>query len=124
VTATAFITAEFIYNPAAAITLTVAPTAIEMGGGTTVVSATLAGLHDGFPSDGTEVFFSTSLGSIDPAGSTVAGLVTVTLTSGEIFGTATITATVDDCMTSTTVEFLPRQVIYLPVVFRDSPGTP
>ncbi len=124
VPATACITTEFISNPAAAITLPAAPTATEMGGGTTVVSATLAGLHDGFPSDGTEVFFSTSLGSIDPAGNTVAGLVTVTLTSGEIFGTATITATVNDVATSTPGEFLPRQVIYLPVVFRDSPGTP
>ncbi len=119
VTATAFVTAEFIYNPAAAITITAAPAQIEMGGETAVVTATLAGLHGGFASDGTEVAFDTSLGSIDLAGSTVAGLVTTTLTSGEIFGTATITATVDDLQATTTVRILAHEIYYFPLVFHN-----
>jgi adhesin/invasin len=118
-TATAFVTAEFIYNPAAAITITAVPTQILMGGGTAVISASLEGVHGGYPSDGTVVSFETSLGTISPSGATTYGVAQTTLTSGTALGTATITATVDLLQATTTVEIVAGSIIYLPVISRD-----
>ena len=56
---------EFIPNPPAGITLTTALDSLPIGGQTTVVTATVPGLHEGIASDGTQVSFTTSLGTID-----------------------------------------------------------
>ena len=49
----------------------------------------------------------------------MAGLVTTTLTSGEIFGTAIITATVDDLQATTTVRILAAEIYFFPIVFHN-----
>jgi hypothetical protein len=118
VTATAFVTAEFIYNPAAAITVTAVPTQIIAHGWKAAVSASLDGLNGGYPSDGTVVSFETSLGSISPSVATTYGQAEATLTSGVAVGTATITATVDDLQATTTVEIVEGETSFLPLVLR------
>jgi hypothetical protein len=117
-TATAFVTAEFIYNPAAAITVTAVPTQIIARGRTAAVSASLDGLNGGFPSDGTVVSFETSLGIISPTATTTYGQAEVTLTSGTMLGIATITATVDNLQATATVEIVEGELHFLPLVFR------
>lgn len=118
-TVTAFVTAEFIYNPAASITVTAVPTQIMMGGRTAIVTAALEGVHGGYPSDGTVVSLEASLGTISPTVTTTYGVATAVLTSGSVSGTATITATVDALQATTTVEIVPSELIFLPLVRRD-----
>ncbi len=121
VTATAMVTMAFIYNPPAGITVVAEPDSIATGGATAVVTATVPGLHDGTASDGTEVTFETSLGTIDDVAYTQRGVATATLTSGSAAGTATITARTDGFEATTSVQFTGNR-IYLPIVLRN--GTP
>jgi hypothetical protein len=116
VTATAFVSITWIYNP---------PAGIEVGAvlteaTTALVTATVPGLHDGVASDGTVVSFETSLGTIDATALTVRGVATATLTSGGAGGVAFITATTDSFSDSTTVDFGPYH-IYLPIVAKNTP---
>jgi adhesin/invasin len=116
-TATAFVTAEFIYNPAAAITVTAVPTQIIMGGATALIKADLEGVNGGCPSDGTVVSFETNLGTISSTVATTYGVATATLTSGTALGTATITATVELLHATTSVEIVAGERFFLPLVF-------
>lgn len=77
------------------------------GQSSTVISAGVTAL-DGSPApDGTDVYFSASLGSLSepPNSPTIQGEAQVTLVSGQIAGIAVISATVDDCRISTVVAF-------------------
>jgi photosystem II stability/assembly factor-like uncharacterized protein len=122
VTATAFVTVTFIYNPPAGITITTAPVSMTVGGATALLTATVPGLHDGIASNGTVVTWETSLGTIVTTTLTTAGAATTTLTSGDLAGTAVVTATVDGYLDTTTVEFVGvGYQIYLPLVCRGCP---
>jgi photosystem II stability/assembly factor-like uncharacterized protein len=110
-TATAFVSITFLYNPPAGIEVG----AVLTDATTALVTTTVPGLHDGIASDGTEVSFETSLGTIDAMALTNRGVATATLTSDGLSGTAVVTATVDGFSDVTTVEFGARR-IYLPIV--------
>jgi photosystem II stability/assembly factor-like uncharacterized protein len=114
VTATAFISIAFIYNP---------PAGIEVGAlltdsTTALVTATVPGVHGGVASDNTVVGFQTSLGTIDATAFTYRGVATATLRSGGAGGTAVVTAMVDGYTDTTTVDFGAYQ-LYLPIVTRN-----
>ncbi|MGD9375631.1 MAG: Ig-like domain-containing protein, partial [Anaerolineae bacterium] len=103
-TATAFVTMAFNYNPPDDISVAVDPDSITAGGATAVVTASVSGLHDGFASNGTVVNFETTLGTIDATALTTAGIATATLTSGSAEGTAVVTARVGELSDSSEVE--------------------
>ena len=70
--------------------------------------------------DGTEVTFTTSLGTLEPlTGTTVNGMVTTTLTSGASTGSAQVQATAADVTRMITVEILPDQAYTLTLVAAD-----
>ena len=116
-TATAFVTMAFNYNPPDDISVAVDPDSITAGGATAVVTGSVSGLHDGFASNGTVVNFETTLGTIDATALTTAGIATATLTSGSAEGTAVVTARVGELSDSSEVEITGIK-IYLPIVVR------
>jgi hypothetical protein len=122
VTATDFVTMAFLYNAPSAITITAAPTSVATGGETAIVSAEVTGEHSGVASDGTVVTFTTSLGTVVPTITVTAdGIATATLTSGDVGGTSTVTATTDSLSNSVEVTFTTADFyIYLPLVLRNS----
>jgi len=122
VTATDFVTMAFLYNAPSAITVTATPASVATGGETAIVSATVAGEQSGVASDGTVVTFTTDLGTVVPTTTvTTNGIATTTLTSGDVGGTATVTATTDHLSDTTKVEFTTVSFnVYLPLVLRNS----
>ena len=114
-TATAFVTMAFSYNPPDDISVAVDPDSIATGGATAVVTASVSGLHDGFASNGTVVNFETTLGTIEATALTTAGIATATLTSGSVRGTAVVTAHAGEFSDTGEVEITAIR-IYLPIV--------
>ncbi|MBN1660536.1 MAG: hypothetical protein JXA93_19220 [Anaerolineae bacterium] len=114
VTATAFVTVEFLYNPPGGIEVDAA----VINATTAIVSATVSGQYDGLASDGTVVSFVSSLGTIDATALTARGVAVATLTTSGSGGIAVITATAGGFSDVTTVDFgLYR--FYLPIVSRN-----
>jgi hypothetical protein len=120
VTATAFVSVVLLYNPPAGITVTAVPTTIATGGATTVVTATVPGLHEGIASDRTVVTFDTSLGTVVTSSVTWDGIATAILTSGNVAGTAVVVAATDGFSDTVAVEFVAGGYnVYLPLVLRN-----
>jgi hypothetical protein len=115
--ATGVATMEFIINPADGITVTAGAPSLMAGGESTIITATVAGLHGGIASDGTLVTFETSLGSIDASALTSAGVATATLTSGSGWGAAIVTASVGEFSDQAQVEIVPIRVM-LPLIIQ------
>ncbi len=93
------------------LTVTAAPTSIEVGGNNSTITADLNLNSDGANvgtahRDGFPVAWTTDLGTIaPPSSSATEGVATSTLTSGATSGTANPAATVDNETTSTPVQF-------------------
>ncbi|MBM3133761.1 MAG: hypothetical protein FJZ89_00390 [Chloroflexi bacterium] len=89
------------------ITVTAVPPSIPVGGDTLVVTATVQDVFGNPISDGTLVYFQTSLGSIVETQPrlTSGGVATTTLRSGTVVGTAIVTATADSRFGTTNVNF-------------------
>ncbi len=104
----------FIYNAPAGVGVEAA----VIDGATALVTATVAGLHDGFASDGTVVSFETDRGSIDATALTSRGVATATLTTGGAGGVALVTARVDGFVDTTTVDFGMYNT-YLPIAVKN-----
>jgi len=121
VRATNMVTMSILYNPPAGISITGAPISLTVGGETGIISLSIPGLHDGCASSGTVVSLTSSLGSIVSRTFSVRGIATATLSSGDLAGTAVITATADGYLDTTTVEFVSGEhTIYLPLVVKGS----
>ena len=83
------------FTPDVPFTVTVRawPLSIPIGGDTSTVTATAQDQYGNLASNGVLVNFSTSLGTVSPSSTgTVSGVVTMTLTSGLITGTARVYA--------------------------------
>jgi len=94
--------------PPHSIQVTANPTSIQVGGHTSIISATVKDRNDNFVGDGTLVAFTTTLGTINPlTNTTVSGVATSTLKSGNTVGTATVTAQADTVTGTTDVAFTP-----------------
>ncbi len=76
--------------PGTTITLTANPTFVPANGGVSVVTAILVEPAGTFVPDGTEVFFYTNLGRVDPSGQSVNGFVRVNFVSDARSGTANV----------------------------------
>jgi hypothetical protein len=85
------------------ILLTANPTEIPADGNSTSRIDALVTEEKGIVPDGTKVFFTTSLGTIEPQAETQDGRAIATLTSGFIEGTATITSVVSNTSQTTTM---------------------
>ncbi len=113
VTATAdskYATVNVTFNPGSPNTVTVAayPTIIPIGGATSGITATVKDLYGNMVANGTEVTFTTDLGSVGSNSvvkTTVNGVANTTLTSGLVIGTAHITVTSDSAVGYTQVTF-------------------
>jgi len=84
------------------------PGSIPVGGYTSTVRAEVRDRYGNWVEDGTEVVFSTDLGSLGSdmvTKTTTSGVATATLTSGTTAGTATVTATADSASGTCTVKF-------------------
>ncbi len=91
------------------IVLNVNPSEITADGAdTSIITASVTNSQGGAVADGTRVDFSTDLGNLSAAFAlTVNGVATVTLTSGTVAGTSTVTAnTMDGATDNTTVGFV------------------
>lgn len=119
VRATGWVTATFLYNEPAGITITGAPVSMTVGGATGIVTATVSGLHGGSASDGTAVTWETSLGAVVTTTWTAAGIATTTLTTGPLAGIASVTATAGSFSDTVLVEFVAvEHRVYLPIVYK------
>ncbi len=103
-------TASVTFNPDLPYTMTLEayPTDIPIGGATSEITATVRDQYDNMVADGTEVTFTTDLGSIGSTSvvkTTANGVANATLTSGLIIGTANITATSGAAEAQTQVTF-------------------
>jgi hypothetical protein len=78
--------------PGTTMTLIANPTFVPANGGVSVVTAILVEPAGTFVPDGTEVFFFTNLGRVDPRGKTVDGVARVNFVSDARSGTATVLA--------------------------------
>ena len=89
------------------ITVTAVPPSIPVGGVTSAVTATVQDVFGNPISDGTLVYYQTSLGTIVEAQPrlTSGGVATTTLRSGTAVGTAIVTATADSRFGTTNVNF-------------------
>ena len=85
------------------ILLTANPPEIPADGVSTSDIGAFVTEQKGVVPDGTEVFFTTTLGTIAAMAETQSGLATATLTSGIVEGTATITAIVSNTSQTTTM---------------------
>ena len=103
------------------MTLTVSANPVEIfanGTSTSTITATVMSGEE--PLAGVLVNFNTTLGAIYPITATTdaSGIATVTLTSGEVIGTAIVTATVDSTSNFVEVEFVSVPKMFLPLVRR------
>ncbi|MGA9351890.1 MAG: invasin domain 3-containing protein, partial [Anaerolineae bacterium] len=113
VTATAdskYATANVTFNPGPPYTVAVRayPTSIPIGWFTSTITATVKDLYGNMVANGTEVTFTTDLGSVGSSSvvkTTVNGVAKATLTSGLIIGTANVSATSDSVVGQTQVIF-------------------
>jgi hypothetical protein len=78
--------------PGSTMTLIANPQFVVANGGVSVLSAILVEPAGTFVPDGTEVFFFTNLGRVDPSGKTRNGVARVNFISDSRSGTATVTA--------------------------------
>jgi hypothetical protein len=78
--------------PGTTMTVTANPDSVPANGGVSVVTAILVEPAGTFVPDGTEVFFSTDLGRVDPSGKSVNGYVRVNFVSDARSGDAHVTA--------------------------------
>jgi hypothetical protein len=78
--------------PGTSMTLIANPPFVIANGGVSVITAILVEATGTFVPDGTEVFFFTDLGRIDPSGKTVNGVARVNFVADSRSGQATITA--------------------------------
>jgi len=108
---TSWVTTTIVPGTAVTISLTVTPDSVPVGGSTALLRASARDEHGNPVPDGTPVTFTTNLGGFPTVQqrqrSTTNGDATITLTSGTIAGTATITASLEGVMASTTVTFTP-----------------
>ncbi|MCX6030199.1 MAG: S8 family serine peptidase [Chloroflexi bacterium] len=91
----------------ATLELAAAPVRLGAGGRQAIITATVRDEGGSAVSDGAEVAFTTTLGSVSPVtATTTAGRTTTILTSGELTGTATIEATAGGVTGTIGVEIL------------------
>ncbi|HID87178.1 MAG TPA: DUF11 domain-containing protein, partial [Anaerolineae bacterium] len=101
-------TVAFLPGPPFTVTVTAGSGSLPVGGFSTVVTVTVTDRHDNPVADETPVALTATLGAITPTWKTTqGGLVTATLTSGTVVGTALVTATADARVGSAQVVFLP-----------------
>jgi adhesin/invasin len=80
-------------GPPSSINVTANPTYIPIGGATSSITATVKDQYGNNVTNGTNVDFTTTLGTLSPSSNTtVGGMAGTTLTSGENIGTARVTA--------------------------------
>lgn len=126
-TAGATATTHVQFRPGEPYTLTVTadPTSVPADGtSSSTITATVLDGHGNNVANGTQVLFSTDLGSLDSLGSTQViktttnGIATATLTSGTVAGTATVTGFSAGVSDQTVVEFTWPYHLYLPLIVK------
>lgn len=103
-------TTRVLFRPLGAFTMTLTadPTAIPVGGSTSVIQAVVVDMYGNWVEDGTAVSFAANAGFIDPAVDyTVNGVATTILASGSTAVTSTVTATCGPAVRTVNVRFLP-----------------
>ncbi|OQB28721.1 MAG: Bacterial Ig-like domain (group 1) [Chloroflexi bacterium ADurb.Bin180] len=103
-------TTQVLIRPLGAFTMTLMamPTAIPVGGSTSVIQANVVDMYGNWVEDGTAVSFATNAGFVSPAVDyTVSGGVTTILASGNSAVTATVTASCGAAVRTVNVRFLP-----------------
>jgi len=105
-------------GPPSTVAVTADPEAITANGVTTsTITAYVTDAYGNPVQDGTEVAFSTDLGTVGPGVAyTTAGFATTTLTSASIPGTATVHAVASAASGEAQVDMM--CLVYLPIVFR------
>lgn len=123
--ATATTTVKFRPGEPYTLTLTADPTSVPADGtSSSTITATVLDGHGNNVANGTQVLFSTDLGSLDSLGSTQViktttnGIATATLTSGTVAGTATVTGFSAGVSDQTVVEFTWPYHLYLPLIVK------
>ncbi|MBC7263335.1 MAG: right-handed parallel beta-helix repeat-containing protein [Chloroflexi bacterium] len=100
------------FTPLSPFTITVAayPSTIAVGGEMAYIVATVVDQYGNRVADGWSVSFEASMGSLSPnITTTVGGDALTQLTSGDVAGTAYITATCNGRIGTTTVQFVPAE---------------
>ncbi len=102
---------HFEVGPPYTVTLEANPASIPVGGFTSALTVTVVDQFSNNVADGTVVHLETSLGSLEGGGTvdktTLSGVATATLTSGDVSGAAMITATAGSEVATTVVTFIP-----------------
>ena len=110
-------TVKVASGPPFDVQVTADPTDIPIGGATSRITATVKDQYGNNVTNGTNVDFFTTLGSVLPSSSsTDDGTAVTTLTSGIIMGTATVTAISDSEEGSVEVNFTRGSPFYINVV--------